>query len=80
MIFNKAEKKYLSALKDIFDSPAGHYVLAVLKEKEMDHTALVPNDPMSTGYCLGRKELVQEFINCLKEDSALDEVKIETES
>jgi hypothetical protein len=49
------------------------------REKDMQETSLVPNDPITTAYRLGRKEFVQEIINHLKNEDVLDDVKIETE-
>jgi len=79
MAISKAVKNYQAALKRIFNSPDGHTVLATWREDFVNQRALAPGDPITTGYLLGQKELVQEFINHLKDDGALDEVKLEIE-
>jgi hypothetical protein len=75
----KELKAYYRAARKIFNTASGHRVLKMWKIKDLEGTALCPNDPMSTGYMLGRKEFVQECINHLKDDLVLDDVKIVTE-
>ena len=77
--WEKALKAYHRAARKIFNSPSGHRVLAMWKEKDMQETALVGNDPLTTAYKLGRKEFVQEVINHLRDEEVLDDIKIETE-
>jgi hypothetical protein len=76
---SKAVKNYQSALKRLFNTPDGYTVLATWKADFIDPTALCQGDPYSTMYALGQKELVQEFINHLKDDGVLDDVKLEIE-
>jgi len=75
----KAVKNYQAALKRLFNTPDGYIVLATWREDNVNKSSLVPMDPCATAYYLGRKELVQEVINHLKDDGVLDDIKIETE-
>jgi len=73
---SKAVKIYQAALKRLFDSPDGLIVLATWREDFINTSSLVQGDPISTGYALGQKELVQEFIAHLKDDGRLDDVSL----
>ena len=75
----KLLKSYHRAARKIFNTASVRRVLAIWREKDLLETALVPNDPLTTGYRLGRKEFVQECINHLKDEDVLDDIKIETE-
>jgi len=74
---NKGIKIYKASLEKVFNSHDGHVVLAWLRSEYVDSTALVTDSNIATGYLLGKKELVQELINSLKDDGVLDEIKIE---
>ena len=78
----RAEKEiesYHRAARKIFKSASGLKVLKMWKELYLDESALIPNDPVSTAYMLGRKELVQEVMGHIKDQDVLDEVNIVTE-
>ena len=77
--WEKELKSYHRAARKIFNTASGRRVLAMWREKDLQETALVENDPLTTGYRLGRKEFVQEVINHLKDEDVLDDIKIETE-
>lgn len=77
MTVSKGVRAYKSSMTRVFDSHDGHIVLAWLKSEYIDSTALVTNSVIGSGYLLGKKELVQELINSLKDDGVLDEIQIE---
>lgn len=77
MTVSKGVRAYKSSMTRVFDSHDGHIVLAWLKSEYVDSTALVTDSSIATGYLLGKKELVQELINTLKDDGVLDEIQIE---
>ena len=77
MTVSKGVRAYKASLEKVFNSHDGHIVLAWLKSEYIDSTALVTNSVIGSGYLLGKKELVQELINSLKDDGVLDEIQIE---
>ena len=78
---NKEENKYLAAMKHVFNTPRGIEVLKYWKAEFVDGTALVPGDSHASMYCMGKKELVQTFLDNVNQQYLLDEpIKIETES
>ncbi len=75
----KELQSYRRACRKVFKSPSGLKVLKVWKEQYYDETALVPNDPVSTAYHMGRKEFIQAVMNHIKDIEVLDDVQIVTE-
>jgi len=77
---SKEEKKYLAAVKRLFNTRDGHTVLAAWKAEYVD-TSIAPlnGDPYIMSYLLGKKEFVQDVVFHLKDDGVLDNVPIEIE-
>ncbi len=73
---SKTEKRYVSAVRRLFNTPDGLFVLKCWKADYYDVSALCERDN-SSFYAMGQKEFVQELLGVIKDEVSFQELRVD---